>query len=398
VPRHFPNWLAAYSDYTQYSESPNQFHFWTGVATIAGSLRRRVWIDEMYFQWTPNFYIVLVGPPGVAAKSTSIGTGFALLDKVKGVKFGPNSMTWQALTFALSEAGESMKLGELYYPMSCITCSVKELGTFLRPDDGELIDVLTDLWDGQLGTWRRDTKSEGQQEIENPWINVIGCTTPAWLQANFKESMIGGGLTSRIVFVYGDKKRRLVPYPSLAIDKEWFAKQKTLLIEDLNEIAKMKGPYELTPEARAWGVAWYEQHWSTRPQHMASERYKGYIARKQTHIHKLAIVVAAAQRDELTITEPDLETCHMIMTELEDDMQKVFESLGGGDASSNVRELLAYVRAYGGIRKSDLWRHCMPLMDYRAFGEACEAALQAKFMTVEPDGGTVMYKPTKTKA
>ena len=101
--RHFSNWLQGYLDYTSASESPTPFHFWTGVATIAGALRRRVWIDMRYFQWAPNFYIVLVGPPGVAAKSTTIQSGMKLLERLK-VPFGPSSMTWQALAKSLEES------------------------------------------------------------------------------------------------------------------------------------------------------------------------------------------------------------------------------------------------------------------------------------------------------
>ncbi len=64
--RFHSNWLEGYYHYTKHSEAPDLFHFWTGVSVVAGALRRQVWIDQRYFQWTPNFYIVLVGPAGVS--------------------------------------------------------------------------------------------------------------------------------------------------------------------------------------------------------------------------------------------------------------------------------------------------------------------------------------------
>src|SRR6516165_5851867 len=109
MPRRFPNWLKAYTSYTRDSESPTEFHFWTGVSVLAGALRRRVWIDMKKFQWTPNFYVILVGPPGVAAKSTSISMGMSLLSKVQGVRFGPESMTWQALAKDLADSIEHVE-------------------------------------------------------------------------------------------------------------------------------------------------------------------------------------------------------------------------------------------------------------------------------------------------
>jgi hypothetical protein len=63
--RKLKDWLSAYVDYASYSEAPKRMHFWCGVAAIAGALRRRTWIDMSYFRWYPNFYIIIVAPPGI---------------------------------------------------------------------------------------------------------------------------------------------------------------------------------------------------------------------------------------------------------------------------------------------------------------------------------------------
>jgi len=394
--RHFLNWLTGYGEYTKHSESPDLFHFWTGVFTIAGALRRQVWIDQRYFQWTPNFYIVLVGPAGIAAKSTSLRLGTSLLRQVEGIKFGPKSMTWQALTHALEEAYDLVPMGDAItddlVPMSCITCSINELGTFLRPEDKVMMDVLVDLWDGQQEVWdRRTVYKEGQVTIENPWINVMGCTTPTWLRDNIPEAMIGGGLVSRIVFIYGDEKRHLVPYPSELQGLEEFVEIGKRLVDDLSTISQLKGEYHLTPTAKKWGVRWYAAHWEKKPEHMVSERYGGYIARKQTHIHKLAMVLAAAQRDELKITEGDLIVADNMMTGLEPAMQEVFQSIGVGDISRLVMEILAYVRAYRQIPKKTLWRAMLHIMGPKEFDEATTAAVNAGYLRIVHIGTDLMY-------
>jgi hypothetical protein len=383
--REYKNWLEGYYQYTRHSESPDLFHFWTGVSTIAGALRRQVWIDERFFQWTPNFYIIMVGPAGIVAKSTSSRIGMKLLEKVDGVIFGPKSMTWQGLTLALEEAQTMIPIGNGgdMLNMAAITCSVSELGTFLRPSDRELVDVIVDLWDGQLETWKRKLKGPGDTNIENPWINVIACTTPSWLQDNYPEALIGGGLTSRIVFVYGDTKRHLVPYPSDAVAADTFSDEGEKLIHDLRLIAEMKGEYKLDNKGKAWGIDWYKNHWQSRPEHMASERYSGYIARKQSHIHKLAIVVAASQRKELIITEADLIIADNMTSGLEKSMGKVFKSLGVGDEGRRVNEIMAYIRAYTTISQIALWRYMLPIMSEREFGEATSAAIKAGFIKLE---------------
>ena len=392
--RKFANWLKAYTHYRRDSESPTSFHFWTGVSVLAGALRRRVWIDMKKFQWTPNFYIILVGPPGVAAKSTSISMGMRLLSKVPGVKFGPESMTWQALAKDLEDAVEHVE----YYnsagvkelaKMSCLTIEITELGTFLRLDDDQLMSFLIRMWEGQRDTFRHKTKASGNVEVDNPWLNIIGATTPAWMKENFPEAMIGGGLTSRVVFIYGDKKRLLIPYPDEVIPPQEEAKLREDLVTDLVEISKLSGPYQLSPFAREWGRAWYSDHNNPdlRPPHLASDRYGGYLARKQTHLHKFAIVLAAAKRNQLLIEEDDLREADAIITDNEKDMLKVFQSIGVVTQSKHVQEIVSIVHFNGFMTSKQLWSKSMNYMTLKEFEDAVKAAIHGGLLNVANMGG-----------
>ena len=377
--------------FTRASESPSAFHFWTGVGTIAGALRRRVWIDMRHFQWTPNFYIVLVGPPGIASKSTTVRIGTNLLEQVPGVKFGPQSMTWQSLTQSMEEACEYVKYTDLTgaaatQAMSPITCSVPELGTFLKMDDTALIDVLISMWDGQLENWGHRTKASGNIEIKNPWLNLLACTTPAWLEQHFPTSMIGGGLTSRIMFIYGDTKRHLVAYPDEQIQEADYAQQRASLISDLQRIALLSGSYIITPAARKWGTHWYEQLWAKRPADMANDRYSGYLSRKQTHMHKLAIVLAAAQRDQLVIEEQDLKTADTLLAAIEPHMIKVFESVGVVDESKNIANLIAHVKAYQWIEPNSLFNLLRNNITEKDFKNALKISLEQGLIIVDVRG------------
>lgn len=390
--RHFTNWIQGYLDHTRGSESPTPFHFWTAVATVAGALRRKVWIDQNEFQWTPNFYIVLVGPPGVAAKSTSIRTGMKILEKIPKVKFGPESMTWQALTIALQDSVDSFTWfgsdGKAYKrDMSALTIEVSELGTFVRMDDDAMLSVLIDLWDGRIKPWRHSTKSSGSVEILNPWLNVIGCTTPAWMTSNFPQAMIGGGLTSRIIFVYGSAKRQLVAYPSEHVKPLDFIEVEKRLGEDLLSISTLAGEYKLTREAINWGTDWYTKHWQNKPIHMASSRYDGYRARKQTHLHKLAMVLAASKRNKLLIEPEDLLEAEMHLTTVERDMMKVFNSIGTVDEHKQLEEMIALVKVYGFITAEELWTLCKTTFERKLFEMTLKTAIQSDYLQVVAQAG-----------
>lgn len=378
--------------FTRASESPDAFHFWTGVGTVAGALRRRVWIDMRHFQWTPNFYIILVGPPGIATKSTTIRVGTSLLEQVNGIHFGPQSMTWQSLTKTMEEAVEYVKYidhagVEQLQAMSPVTCSVPELGTFLKMEDSALVDVLISMWDGQLENWGHQTKASGNIEIKNPWLNLLACTTPSWLEQHFPTQMIGGGLTSRIMFIYGDKKRHLIAYPDEQMPEQFYHDTRKMLVEDLQRIALLSGNYLLSPAARTWGTQWYERLWTRRPPDMANDRYSGYLSRKQSHIHKVAIVLAASQRDQLVIEQPDLEEANALLESIEPHMIKVFESVGVVDESKHVANILAHVRAYQWIDGTSLFNLLRNNLTERDFKNALRIAVEQRLIVVETKNG-----------
>ena len=389
--RQLDNWIRAYMSYTRHLEAPDQFHFWSAVATIAGALRGKTWIDMGYWLWKPNFFIIFVAPPGIATKSTTIGVGQELLRGVEGIHFGPESATWQGITDAFLESTEIFRLPDgTNYQTSSITIAASELGTFLDPTNREMVDVLVDLWDGRDVPWRRRTKHEGASEIPAPWLNFIGATTPGWLAENFPEYAVRGGFTSRTVFVFANSKRHFVAYPSRVIEAE-DRQTKHQLISDLREIAKLSGPFTITEEAYAWGTSWYEEHWSNRPSNLASDdRLSGYLSRKQTHLHKVAMIFSAARGDDLKITRQDLEMALVAIEAIEKEMLSVFDRVSDDPRVKHAQAILTVVKAHPqGIAKRSLWRKLITHMSQWEFDNALSGCINAGLVLQKDLPGTI---------
>ncbi len=390
--RKLQDWIKSYMSYSSYAEAPDKMHFWVAVSTIAGALRRRVWIDQGYFQWTPNFYIIFVAPPGIVSKSTTLSIGMKLLKSIDGIKFGPDAVTWQALTQALADAKEDVLMEDgTYHPMSCVTIASSEFGTFLNPNDREMVDVLVSLWDGQLGVWEKRTKTQGSDRIENPWINIAACTTPGWIAGNFPEYLIGGGFTSRCIFVYARNKRKLVAYPAAGLPPEFLSLQADL-IHDLEAISILRGAFVLSPEAVEWGTAWYERHYNDPNRDLNNDRFAGYLARKQTHMHKLAMVLSASYKNDLVITKQDLETAALITTSLEADMPQVFELIGVQGQAKFSQEVVSIVKGQGEIDQAALFRICFKTMSWQDFQNACLAGVNSKQISATTGPKGLVYK------
>lgn len=328
-------------------------HFWTGVSTIAGALRRRVWCDMKTYRWIPNFYIVLVAPPGIVNKSTTLDIGHDLLREVPGIHFGPNIVTWQALIPAFSAVAEQFECGGVFLEESALTCTVSELGNLLDPKERSLIDLLVTLWDNRKNL-DKTTKGSGEDHLVNPWINIEACVTPAWLQANISAATVGGGLASRILFIYADTKDRYVAYVDENLPKDFEIRRK-LLVEDLAYISTLRGAFRIPEASRKWGRLWYEKIWSDF--NLQEESFGNYIARKQTHLHKLAMVISISSRDDLIITVDDYATANQMLADVEVDMPKVFARMGKSETSVQSDRLVAYITRRGAVGYEEAYRY-----------------------------------------
>lgn len=387
--RNFKDWIEAYVEYTAASEAPESFHRWTGISAIAGALRRRVSLNMGHFRWFPNFFLCFVAPPGIVSKSTTADIGMGLLRQVPGIRFGPNTVTWQALTASLANSREDFPLPDgSFMPMSAVTLVASELGTFLQPGDKAIINLLTELWDGRDTPFLKLTKKDGEEVIVNPWINLLACTTPSWIADNFDDYFITGGFASRILFVYGDHKRQLVAYPETRLGPE-HARLERALIEDLTTISGMSGSFQLSNAAREWGIAWYEKHFQSDSRLRQDRRFGGYFARKQTHLHKTAMVLSAARSNSLRIAELDLIVANGWVTELEEQMLEVFQGMNREKITDFMGMVLGTIRDAGRIARDELYNVYMTQLGYTTFADCINGLLQAGLIKVNANGESV---------
>lgn len=397
MPRNFKDWIPAYLEYASVTEAPRRMHFWASVGTIAGCLRRRVWIDMKRFSWYPSFYIIYVGPPGIVAKSTTIDIAGDLLRQVPGIKFGPNAITWQALVTAFAAASESFEYNAEWHPMSPLTLHASELGSLLNLQDKDMVNLLIELWDGKK-TYEKITKMSGNDTIEAPWINLQAGTTPHWVADNMPQAMIGGGLSSRCIFVYGDSKSQYIAYVDEMVGKG-DAELRLKLIQDLEQIAMLTGPFTISPEARAWGRDWYERFWKDATSRMDDQMLEGYAARKQTHMHKIAMVLSASRSSSLIISIDDLQLANQMLEDLESDMHRVFSRIGRTEDSMQAERFIEFVRRKGQIPYHDAYKMIhVYFPDFRDFEGILTGAIQSGQLQLVTTATGIYIKTTSGPA
>ncbi len=328
--RMLPNWLEAYLAYTAESRSPEEYHLWTGISSIAAVLRRNVLFDMGYFLLYPNLYIVLVGPAGRCKKSTAMRIGKSVFREIPGVDFTADSTTRERL---IQDLATSHKDG-----MSPLTAHSSEFASLLTSSAMDMVVFLTDIYDCPL-EWSHKTKTGGTQKIKAPFLNLLGATTPEWIARAMPLDTIGIGLTSRIIFVYQDTPRLKKAMPELSPAQKQLHE---MLKHDLAHIATLHHQYKFDEEAMEFYEDWDMKN-LMKPNPTNDPRLNGYFERKPMHLIKLAMVLAAATRDDNILTVQDLRHALHLFDKIEPMMTKVFANVGKNPLAVDIEDTFASV-------------------------------------------------------
>jgi hypothetical protein len=337
------NWIDSYLILTHSQESPEVFHKWVAISVLAGAIRRKVFFDYegAGFLAYPNMYIVLVGPAGRCKKSTAMRIGRRMLADVPGANFTTDSVTREKL---IQDLSQSSKDGH-----SSMTAYSSEFATLLTSSGMDMVVFLTDIFDSPP-EWSHSSKTSGTNTIKAPYLNLIGGTTPDWMSKAMPLDTVGIGLTSRIIFVYENTPRVRSAFPVLSDSQREIRK---MLIQDLVTISNIAGEYKLDPKAKEDYEEWYQGR-IQNPNPTGDPRLSGYFERKPVHLIKVAMLVAAAHRDQLIITPNDLALAHALFNEVEGKMALAFANVGKNPLASDYVDVMEAILRQPGISLAEL--------------------------------------------
>lgn len=332
------DWVLGHRD----APTTTSLSLWTGIFVLSSILKRNAHIRWAEGILPPNMFIFLVSEPGVGRKTTCISKAYSVLEGVmdhvkrpemhvvRKPKIVTGSITPEALIDELAPRYQRVKVptqvrqfsGDKYLGTkteervvqissgSTMCMIISELSTAIdqkRYNVG-LIARLTSLYDGVAGDGRT-TLSKKQTVLKNPYITLLGGTTPTEMQSTFPDEAKGGGFVSRTIFVLSSRPTRVYAFPPT-----WEGLPR---IEDLQKrlawiIDHATGTYEFSPEAKQahedWYMDWYEELYTmdSRNQHI-------YV-RHDNQILRLAIIIRASRYEKGNIiTLEDWELARELM-------------------------------------------------------------------------------------
>jgi len=218
-----------------------------------------------------------------------------------------------------------------------LTVIAPELTVFLGYSNPKFLSDLTD-WFDSANKWRYETKNKGQDEIVGVWLNLIGATTPSLLQSSLSQDAIGGGLTSRMIFVYTEDRGKTIPIPFLTEEEKQL---KYELLHDLEEYYLWAGTYKYTKEFIDVYIEWRLKADNNRP--FDDHRLAGYVERRPIHLLKLCLIMNASRYGNMILDKIDLELARDLLERTEKRMPLAFSGVGNRTDAEVVKRLMTVI-------------------------------------------------------
>lgn len=289
------DFLQSFLDYTSSYESPTEFFYYAAIAGVSAVLRDNCCMLLGDTKLYPNIYVLIVANPAMR-KAKPLNSIIELVKSVNNTKIIEGRTSIQAVIQRLSEI-ERLKDGKSIQHASGIVYS-EELSALFTEDEAT-IPILTDLYDFK-SNYTSSLVTRSSVKLTNVVVSMLGASNEELLKPIFNNRAIYGGLLSRCLIVFGDRVRH----------------RNSLMFEDpkkydptelqlcLKKISQLRGYFVMSQEAKVYYDKWYNE---ICPLLESKANKTGAEGRIHTHVLKMAMLLAAAEYQELKIDVPILE-------------------------------------------------------------------------------------------
>ena len=338
------NFIEAYELFASGNEASPTFHKWGAIATLSSVIGRRIWFDQNYYLVYPNMYIVFVGEPG-DKKTTALNVSRGLVQKTE-TPISPPSITKEALTLLMSSSNvkspcnKETTIDNVVVQFSHLSIFASEIVTMLSAGGNPIgmIEFLTDIYDREV--FDVHTKNQGTDKIIGPYITLLACMTPEQTGQMLKQSIITGGFSRRVVFIYGKSKPVGIPFPVMTEEQ---TAAKTFMLERLSKIHGWNGAFTMTDEAKEFFAKWYQEKHIllTKPNPPA---FKNWLRSKDVMLIKVAMLLVVSEFTFVRIIElRHVQRALAMLDEVEPDLSKIFAGAGKNLGAELAHKIVRYL-------------------------------------------------------
>lgn len=333
-----PDWIEDYVNYNKGQESPEVFHKWCGISTIASVLNRQVYLPRIsaegvtfYTLYPGQLAAVLVAGAGRCRKSTAVGIAKSLLKDVGTINIFDGKITPERL---LNKLGQ-LRAGPI------LTVVASELSTFLTKSSYNegLVENLIKLLDCESNPYETQKFTV---TLVNPCVTLLLATTPFSLGQSISSSAHDTGFLSRLLFIYSDQPGASAPLANNLADipqavRDQSSQLRQALVIRLKGFGNLRGEFSWAPDAQSW----FTNYYNTFRQSPLSEG-EGYSQRRPDHLLRVAMCVSVSRQaaNPLLLTEGVLIAADQLLREIENQMPRALAYIGRHTNSDKYDKIL----------------------------------------------------------
>jgi len=370
-------WIADFVHATRGVETPTKFSAWSAIFVLSSTIRRDAWFRWFPSPVYPNFYIIVVAPPRICPKSTSVRFGEKFItamphyfsDPKMQLQKMPNMIRSKATPEAIGEAlrpkQETYKIvgddgKEKIYTVntdSQAAVIISELETFLgkqKYNEG-LIGRLTDLYDCKDED-SEETIGRGKINYKNVYLTIFGGTTPEGIDESIPKEAMKGGFMSRVVLVYQNFPSRTYPMPR-PVSSAPDGTELTRRLAWVNQNAQ--GEYYFSSEAMEEYNSWY-RGFKKKLSSDNNEKRKDLRYRYDIHLLKLSMLIRAQRYTPgKEITIDDFRAAQYMLEETYRDNHELTSEVGVSQYTKAYNRVVSLLKKKKRTRRA-IMQNCSP--------------------------------------
>ena len=340
-PRRLDSWIDAFLDFTEPRKSPQIFRKWAAISALSGAMERKIFALTETGPLYPSIFVFLVGPPA-AGKTVALKAAEGFLRKLSGIHIAPTNLSGAAMMDALNESKRVIiNVNQPPVEYRSMVLFSSELSSLLPVYDNDIMGRLTDIYDCEHV---KEFKRGGNLRIDipKPFLTLLGCCTPEYLNNFLPEGAWGQGFMSRVIMIFCDATQRRSLFGN--IDEHGDPTKSPAfkaLEDDLTQVFNLMGRMRFSHEAAELLQTFENTGGLPQPSH---HKLINYIGRRTVNLIKLSMIASVSRTSDLLVSLEDFQTAHGWLMEAETYMGDIFKAMGtGGTDSQAIQDAWEFV-------------------------------------------------------
>lgn len=377
------NFLQVYLDYArQVCDAPAIFHQFVSYGLIATALGNRVWFDFGDQRIFPHIWFILLAPSSIFHKSSALGVGHRLLNRVDDGLVYPNEFSPEELMHILQEQPSGTFIFYEFMSFATYLERTYMLGTK---------STLTEFFDSPPSRTRK-IKHE-TYTVRFPAFCIFSATTTGWFLEKIREQDLFGGWLPRFIYLPGVEKERDDSFPPPADEAK-----RNLLVKQLHSLLDIRGKVHFTNPALKAHDRFYHKY--VAEMKTGDSSLSAFHSRMQMYRLKLAVILEAGSNpigfaQTLTVSSRSVESAERIVAFLLAKLHKLVDEEFVFSTFEQVRKKVLNIIKQGGpqgVLRKDLLRKSH--LSVRFLNDVLQALQQAECVAQVKECVGESHKPS----